>query len=192
MKGRLLVGITGSFCNHKIVFNELEKLTDNYELTFVLTKNVSKYDTRFALSSEIKQKCRQLSNHEIIMNIVEAEKIGPLNSYDMMIVVPCSANSLSRIVHGAYDCPVSLCVKAMVRNKKNVIIGLSSNDVLGISGVNFMKCLNMKHFYTLPIYQDDPINKPNSCTSCYELMEETLSLARKNIQIQPILREKKV
>lgn len=191
MKDKLLVGITGSFCNHEKVFHELEKLKDEYELTFVLTKNVSTRDTRFGLASELLKRCQQLSNNNIILNIVEAEKIGPLNYYDLMIVVPCSANSLSRIVHGAYDCPVSLCVKAMIRNKKKVIIGLSSNDVLGISGVNFMKCLNMKYFFSLPIYQDDPINKPNSCTSSYELIQETLSLAKKNIQIQPVLREKK-
>ena len=191
MKDKLLVGVTGSFCNHEKVFKELEKLKKNYELTFVLTKNVSTRDTRFGLASELLKRCQQLSNNPIILNIVEAEKIGPLDYYDLMIVVPCSANSLSRIVHGAYDCPVSLCVKAMVRNKKKIIIGLSSNDVLGISGVNFMKCLNMKYFFSLPIYQDDPVNKPNSCTSCYELIEETLSLAKKNLQIQPVLREKK-
>lgn len=191
MKDKLLVGITGSFCNHEKVLNELVKLKDYYEMTFVLTKNVSECDTRFAPSSEIKRRCHELSKHPIILNIVEAEKIGPLNCYDLMIVVPCSANSLSRIVHGAYDCPVSLCVKAMVRNQKNVVIGISSNDVLGISGVNYMKCINMKYFYSLPIYQDDPINKPNSCTSCYELIQETLELAKKNQQIQPMLREKK-
>lgn len=190
MKVKLLVGITGSFCNHQRVLAELNKLIDKYELTFVFTKNVSSLDTRFSSAKDLIAQCLKMTKHPIILDIVEAEKIGPLNQYDLMTIVPCSANSLSRLVHGAYDCPVALCAKAMVRNKKNVILGVSSNDILGISGVNLMKCLQIKHFYVLPIYQDDPILKPNSCTSMYELLNDTLKLASQNLQIQPILREK--
>ena len=191
MKTKVLVGITGSFCNHELVLQELSKLLNDFEYTFVFTKNVVKLDTRFSLAKDLYIKCRNLSSNEIITNINEAEKVGPLNSFDIMIIVPCTANSLSRLVNGAYDCPVSLCAKAMVRNSKNVVIGISSNDILGLSGTNLMKLINMKHFYVLPIYQDDPIHKPNSCTSDYSYIKESILKALNNEQIQPILKEKK-
>ena len=189
MKTKVLVGITGSYCNHEKVLYELSKLTNEFEFTFVFTKNVFKNDTRFSLAKDLYIKCRNLSSSEIITNIIDAEKVGPLNIFDIMIIVPCTANSLSRLVNGAYDCPVALCAKAMIRNSKNVIIGISSNDILGLSGINFMKCINMKHFYALPIYQDDPITKPNSCTSDYSCIKETIIKALNNGQIQPILKE---
>lgn len=191
MKKRLLVGITGSFCNHTIVLEKISELLDEFDISFVFTKNVATCDTRFHTAKELKDKCSLLSEYAIITDIVEAEKIGPLNCFDCMAILPCSANSLSRIVQGAYDCPVALCAKAMIRNQKNVVIGISSNDILGISGVNLMKVLNMKHFYVLPFFQDEPILKPNSCTSDFELIKETLDEAIVHHQIQPILREKK-
>lgn len=190
MKTRLLVGICGSFCNHEKVLNEFERLKDEYDYSFVLTHNVATLNTRFGSAEEFKAKCKKLSAHPILTDLVEAEKIGPHNPYDIMVILPCSANTLSNLVHGAYNCPVALCAKAMIRNQKNVVIGISSNDILGISGTNLMKLINMKYFYTLPIYQDDPIVKPNSCTSDLSLLHETLQTALKNRQIQPILKEK--
>ena len=191
MKNKLLVGISGSFCNHERVLCELKKLYDEYELSFVFTKNVAMLDTRFSSAADLMKKCQALTSHPIITNIVEAEKIGPLNDFDLMAIVPCSANTLSRNVHGAYDCPVALCAKAMVRNQKNVLIGIASNDILGISGVNVMKVINMKHFYILPFYQDACELKPNSCTSDFTQLKAALDLAYKSKQIQPILMEKK-
>lgn len=189
MKIRVLVGISGSFCNLDKVFCELEKLNDDFIFDFVLTKNVATLDTRYSKASDILKRCMNNSSSKPILSIIEAEKIGPENKYDVMIIVPCSANMLSRIVSGAYDCPVALCAKAMIRNSKNIIIGISSNDILGISGVNLMRYINMKHFYILPIYQDDPISKPNSCTSDYSYIKESIYKALMNIQIQPILKE---
>ncbi len=190
MKNRLLIGISGSYCNHKRVLAVLEKMVDEYELTFVFTKNVSSLDTRYHSANEFEKKCQALTNEPIIHDLIEAEKIGPLDRYQIMAIVPCTANLLSRIVYGAYDCPVALCAKAMIRNQKNVVIGISSNDVLGISGINVMKALNMKHLYFLPFYQDEPVLKPNSCTSVFEALNETLCCAKNHQQIQPLLREK--
>ena len=190
MKTKLLVGITGSFCNHEKVFHELCKICNDYEIDFVFTKNVVNLDTRFYKASEFYQLCSLISKN-IIIDLVEAEKIGPSNPYDLMVIVPCTANTLSRIVHGGYDCPVALCAKAMIRNQKNVLIGVSSNDILGISGVNLMQCLNMKYFYFIPFYQDDCHMKPRSCTCDISLLKDSIDQALNNEQIQPILREKK-
>ncbi|MGN1343634.1 MAG: dipicolinate synthase subunit B [Traorella sp.] len=191
MKTKLLVGISGSFCNHERVLEELMKLKDDYDITFVFTKNVSTLDTRFFSAIDLEKKCREISSSNIIVDLNEAEKVGPSSYFDIMAIIPCTAHTLFKLVYGAYDCPVALCAKAMVRNLKNIVIGISSNDILGVSGVNLMKCINMKHFYVLPFFQDDPIIKQKSVTSDFSLLSETLIKALNNQQIQPILKEKK-
>lgn len=192
MKKKLLIGVSGSFCNHAVVLSVLKEMINEYELSFVFTKNVSELDTRFHTALEFNHECALLTNEKIIQNIVDAEKIGPLNQYDLMAILPCTANLLSRLVHASYDCPVALCAKAMIRNQKNVVIGISSNDCLGLSGENLMKAMNMKHFYLVPFFQDDPIHKPNSCMSDYTLVKETIENALNQKQIQPVIREKKI
>lgn len=192
MKKKLLIGVSGSFCNHALVLSVLKEMIDEYELSFVFTKNVSELDTRFHTALEFHHECALLTNEKIIQTIVEAEKIGPLNQYDLMAILPCTANLLSRLVHARYDCPVALCAKAMIRNQKNVVIGISSNDCLGLSGENLMKAMNMKHFYLVPFFQDDPLHKPNSCMSDYTLVQETIENAFNQKQIQPVIREKKI
>lgn len=186
---QLLIGITGSFCNHHRVLEIVEGLKDEYDLTFVLTKNVSTLSTRFFQCDEFIHECERISEKKCITTLVEAEKVGPNHCFDLMLIAPCSANSLARFVHGLYDCPVALCAKAMIRNQKNVVFGIASNDILGVSGVNVMKAMNMKHCFFIPFAQDMPFFKPNSCVSCFELTRLTCQKALEGEQIQPVLRE---
>ena len=88
MKNKLLVGISGSFCNHERVLNELEKLDDEYELSFVFTQNVTTLDTRFSTAKDLTEQCQRLTDMPIITSIVEAEKIGPSNIFDLMVIAP--------------------------------------------------------------------------------------------------------
>lgn len=186
---RLLVGITGSFCNHKRVLKMVETLKDEYDITFVLTHNVSTCSTRFFKAEELIKECERVSEKTCITTLVEAELVGPQDCFDVMLVAPCSANSLARFVHGLYDCPVALCAKAMIRNQKNIVFGIASNDILGISGINVMQAMNMKHCFFIPFAQDMPLVKPKSCVACFERTKETLAYAIAGQQLQPVLRE---
>lgn len=189
---RILVGISGSFCNHAKVFAQLQKLAEHNTLRFVVTENVYTCSTRFFTRNEFITKLEELSDTNIIHTIVEAEKVGPENAYDIMLVVPCTATQCSKFVHGIYDNPLTLAMKAMIRNQKNIVIGFASNDGLGISGVNLFRLFSMKYMYLLPIAQDAPTKKAMSVVACWEYMEETLEKALSNEQLQPILRERAI
>lgn len=186
---RILVGISGSFCNHANVLQQLAHLAKSNTLTFVVTENVYQCSTRFFTRNEFITKLEELSSEPIIHTIVEAEKVGPQNCYDIMLVAPCTATQCAKFVHGIYDNPLTLAMKAMIRNQKNVVIGFASNDALGISGVNLFRLFSLKYIYVVPIAQDAPMKKAMSVVARWELMEATLEKALHNQQLQPILRE---
>lgn len=187
---RLLVGICGSFCNHQAVLEVCSKLSKTMEIQFVLTQNVSTTTTRFYTKEALIEACQSISQLPLITTLVEAEWIGPHNDHDIMLIAPATANQISRLANGAYDCPVALAAKAMIRNQKNVVIALASNDILGISGQNVWQLYNSKNFYFVPFAQDDYQTKPNSCVACFDLIEESIHEALQNKQIQPLLKEK--
>lgn len=188
---KLLVGMSGSFCNHEAVFKVLEKLKDQMEIQFVLTENVSHTSTRFFQLEEFIGICEQISQKPLITTLTQAELIGPRDPYDIMLIAPATANLLSRLATGAYDCPVALAAKAMIRNHKNVVIALASNDILGTSSHNVFTLYNSKPYYFVPFGQDNYKQKPQSCVAYFDLIEQTLQKALLNEQIQPVLMEKK-
>lgn len=186
---RILVGISGSFCNHKAVLEQFTALAKHNELRFVVTENVFTCSTRFYQRNEFITILESLSEKPLIHTIVEAEKVGPENDYDIMVVAPCTATQCAKFVHGIYDNPLTLAMKAMLRNQRNIVIGFASNDGLGISGMNFFHLFTMKHLYMVPVAQDAPYKKAYSIVARWELLEETMEQAFADMQIQPILRE---
>ncbi|MCI8850176.1 MAG: dipicolinate synthase subunit B [Erysipelotrichaceae bacterium] len=185
---RILIGICGSFCNHRAVLEQFKKLAEHNHLTFVLTDNVYESSTRFFSRNEFLMKLGELSDDEIIHTIVEAEKIGPKDCYDIMLVAPCTATQCSKLVHGIYDNALTLAAKAMIRNKKNIVIGFASNDALGISGANLFRLCALKYIYVLPMAQDAPFQKAMSMVACWGEMLPTLQKALEDEQLQPIIR----
>lgn len=188
---RILVGISGSFCNHRFVVEQLMKLAQNNELRFVVTDNVYTCSTRFYQRNEFIAILESLSDMPVIHTIVEAEKVGPENLYDIMLVTPLTATQCGKFIHGIYDSALTLAMKAMIRNQKNIVIGFASNDGLGISGQNYFRLFSMKYLFMLPIAQDAPNKKAWSLVALWDTIEESLALALENKQIQPILREVK-
>lgn len=185
---RILIGISGSFCNHKAVLKQFEKLAEHNHLTFVVTDHVYESSTRFFSRNEFLTKLGELSEDEIIHTVVEAEKIGPMNCYDIMLVAPCTATQCAKLVHGIYDNALTLAIKAMIRNQKNIVIGFASNDALGISGANLFRLCSLKYIYVIPMAQDAPFQKALSMVACWEETLPTLGKALADEQLQPIIR----
>lgn len=185
---RILIGISGSFCNHKAVLKQFSELAKHNRLTFVVTDHVYECSTRFFHRNEFITKLGELSEDEIIHTIVEAEKIGPNNCYDIMLTAPCTATQCAKLVHGIYDNALSLAMKAMIRNQKNIVIGFASNDALGISGANLFRLCALKYIYVIPMAQDAPFQKAMSVVACWDEMIPTLEKALHNEQLQPIIR----
>lgn len=186
---KLLFGITGSFCNHQAIIKVLSDLAVHNEIQVVLTRSVATYSTRFYNAIDFQHDCERISGKPLIKDIVEAEKIGPRNYFDCMVIAPMSANSVAKLVHGAYDCPVALAAKAMLRNQKPIVCGIATNDALGISGRNIFTLLAYKNIYYVPFAQDDPMKKPNSLVADWSLIAQTCEEAMIGRQLEPLLRQ---
>lgn len=187
---KILYAISGSFCNFQHILQPLKQLCHKYDVTIIISQNVREMDTRFFKANDFINILEDISKHKVLKTLVEAESIGPQNKYDLMIIAPMTSSTCSKLVHGSYDHVITLAAKAMIRNQKNILFGISCNDALGISGTNIFKLLNQKYMYIIPFYQDAPISKPNSVVSCWELLDECVSACLKNQQVQPILRQK--
>lgn len=181
-------GITGSFCTHNKIIEVISRLVNKgYNVLPIITDSVKATSTRFGDSKSFIEELEKITGNRVVDNIVEAEPIGPNNLIDVMIVAPCTGNSLSKIANGLTDNAVLMVAKSHVRNNKPVVIGISTNDALGVNAINLAKLLNYKNYYFIPFGQDNPQSKPKSLIADWDLLEATLEYAFKGNQIQPIL-----
>lgn len=189
---KILFGICGSFCNHAAVFEQLKRICIDNDVQVIVTENVYTMDTRFHSAKQFLNELENVTKHEVWHTLVEAEKVGPIYHFDLMVVAPMTSTVLSKFKNGMYDNSVVLAMKAHLRNNGKVVIGVASNDVLSISGNNLFSVLNFKNVYSLPFYQDNPFLKANSIISEWTLLEETMEYAMEGKQIQPLLLERNI
>ncbi|MGO1367899.1 MAG: dipicolinate synthase subunit B [Senegalia sp. (in: firmicutes)] len=180
--------ITGSFCNFHNVFPEIEKLAkEGCDIYPIISESVDIYDTRFGSAKEWKDKFKKITNKDIIKNIVESEPIGPKLDLDLLIVAPCSGNTIAKLANGITDGAVTMAVKAHIRNNKPVVLSIATNDGLGASLKNIGLLMNAKNIYFVPFNQDAPFKKPKSLVSHFDKIKPTIEEALNGNQIQPIL-----
>lgn len=180
-------GITGSFCSMEDMLTSLQMLVDLHGDVYVFVSNsIVNYDTRFNKSNELIEKIESITSNSINYDLVVAENYGPKIQLDVMVVCPCSGNTLSKIVNGINDNAVTMACKATRRNDKDVVLAIYTNDGLSTSGKNIMDVLNRKGFYLVPLVQDDIIKKPFSLIANNERFIDTIQSALKQQQIQPV------
>lgn len=180
--------LTGSFCTFERSLTQIENLVDKgINILPIMSYNAYNTDTRFGTARYFIEKTEKITGNKIISTLKDAEPIGPKNLTDLMIVLPCSGNTLSKLKNGIYDTPVTLAVKSHLRNQKPVLIGVSSNDSLSSSAKNIGELLNFKHYYFIPMTQDNPEKKPFSIVCDFEKTYEAAMMALKGEQIQPII-----
>ena len=182
--------ITASFCTLKEAIKSILMLKDaGYDVYPIVSENIVKYDTRFGNSKDIINQIENITGHRVAKNIVDAEKFGPKNPMDVMVVLPATGDFLGKMANGITDNPVNLAVKATLRNQKPVVIAVSTNDGLGFSGENIIKLYNTKNIYFVPFGQDNYKEKPNSLIAHYDMLLPTIKKALKDTQIQPVIKE---
>lgn len=183
------LGITGSFCNFKEVKNVIETLkSENVsQIIPIVSFNTKELDTRFYKAKEFIKMLEETTNNPVIDTIVKAEPIGPKNLVDVIVICPCTGNSLAKLANGITDTPVLMAVKGHIRNNKPVVIGVSTNDGLGKSLQNIAILMDTKNFFFIPFRQDDCVSKPKSLVLDYTYVTKTIELAMDNTQIQPVL-----
>lgn len=180
--------LTGSFCTFDKVILEMEKLVaEGAEVFPIISEAVDNFDTRFGKSVDFKARFKEVTGKNIISTITEAEPIGPKGFLDLVIVAPCTGNTLGKLANAITDTPVTMAVKAHLRNSKPVVIGISTNDGLGANAKNLGVILNTRNVYFVPFGQDDPIKKCNSLVAKFDMTLPTVIEALQGKQIQPML-----
>ena len=181
--------ICGSFCTHKSAIEEIKVLCDlGYDVTPIVSETVFNTDTRFGKADDFIKKIEDITGKHCIHSIKDAEPIGPKALFDLVIIAPCTGNTLGKLANGITDTSVTMAAKAHLRNERPLLIAVSTNDALGASAKNIGALLNCKNIYFVPFCQDMPDKKHNSCISDFSLIPKAIENALNGIQIQPILK----
>lgn len=180
--------ITGSFCTFKRVFPQIEELSRQGVRIIPIMSEISyNTDTRFGKAEEHINFLESVTGEKVIGKIKEAEPIGPKKLLDLLIVAPCTGNTISKLANGIADSSVTLAVKSHLRNKRPVVIAVSTNDGLGNNAKNIGILANMKNIYFVPFGQDDFREKENSLVADMELIIPTIEAALDGKQLQPTI-----
>ena len=137
-------------------------MADGYQVVPIMSPISYTTDTRFGKAKDFIEEIESTCGRKIIHSIVEAEPIGPKKMVDVMIVCPCTGNTLAKLANSITDTAVTMAVKSHLRNSGPVVLALATNDALSGSAKNIGKLMNYKNIYFVPMKQDDPEKKPTS------------------------------
>lgn len=183
------LGITGSFCN----FGRTEELIDELKgegaanVIPIVSYIVKSEDTRFYKAERFMEMLEKKTGNKVIDTVSKAEPIGPKSMIDVLLICPCTGNSIAKLSNGISDTPVLMAAKSQMRNNKPIILGISTNDGLGRNAKNIGELLIMKSIFFVPFCQDDYIKKPKSLTLDYDKIVDTIEYATRNEQLQPLI-----
>lgn len=182
------IAFTGSFCTFDKAFTELQKLTDEgASVQTIFSYSASSIDSRFGEAETFIQKAEEITKIKPILTIPQAEPIGPQNKLDILVLFPCTGNTLAKLANGITDSPALMAAKAHLRNNKPLLISISTNDALGMNMKNIGLLMNAKNIYFIPFGQDNPGKKPNSMIAHTELLIPSIEAALEGRQYQPVI-----
>ena len=179
--------LTGSFCTFGKILPIMKVLSDIYNLLPIMSENAYETDTKFGLAKEFVEEIQDICGRKVLHTLQGVEPIGPQGLVDLIVVAPCTGNSLSKLSHGITDTAVTMTCKSQLRVGRPVLIGVSTNDGLGAAAENIGRLLNRKNYYFVPFGQDDPKKKPFSLTANWSLLPQAIEGALSGRQLQPIL-----
>lgn len=183
------IGLTGSYCTYSQIFKAIKNLSDcGANLLTIFSTNASSTNSRFGTYESFLQQAKEITGKTPITTIPAAEPIGPKALVDVLVIAPCTGNTLSKLANGISDTPVLMAAKSHLRNNKPLVIFLSTNDALGMNLKNIGILLNTKNIYFVPFGQDSYTTKPNSMIAYVDLLPDTISSAMQSKQLQPVIR----
>ena len=187
-RARIGFALCGSFCTLKKMTDQLERLAEiGYDLTPIMSENTYTTDTRFGKAEEFVQRVENICGKPVLHRISEVEPIGPKKLLDLLVIAPCTGNTLAKLANGISDSAVSLAAKAHLRNERPVLVAVSSNDALSGNARNLGTLMDTKNYFFVPFGQDDAVKKPTSLVAKTEMIPEAVKAALEGRQIQPIL-----
>ncbi len=192
LKGKHIgFGLTGSHCTYDAVVPQIEELVQlGANVTPFVSNTVMNTTTRFGAGEDWIARIEEITGNSAVDSIVKAEPFGPKTPLDCMVIAPITGNSISKFANAMTESPVLMGAKATLRNEKPVVLGISTNDGLGLNGTNILRLMSTKNIYFIPFGQDDPIKKPNSLVARMTSLRETVEKAIQGRQHQPVLVER--
>lgn len=182
------LAITGSFCTFSRLLEEVKVLKElGAEIFPIFSLQTQNIDSRFGKAEDFIKEMEELTENKGIYSIPEAEPIGPKAFLDVLVIAPCTGNTLAKLAVGITDTPVLMAAKAHLRNEKPLVLSISTNDALSASLKNIGTLMNTKHMFFVPFGQDDYKAKPNSMIAHVELIPDTIWQALEGRQLQPVI-----
>ncbi len=177
----------GSYCTFEKSIEQLKHLVEQgYDILPIMSENAYGIDTRFGKSKDIVKTIEDITDKKVIHTIKEAEPIGPKKMCDIILISPCTGNTLAKMTNGITDTSVTMAAKSHLRILRPVLITLATNDALGATAKNIGYMLNRKNIFFVPLRQDDYEKKPNSLVADFSLISKALELALEHKQLQPV------
>lgn len=178
----------GSFCTHAKAIEALEQVRAKYsDVTPIVSEVSAQLDTRFGCAHDFLSEVERICDKRVISTIQGAEPIGPKGLLDVLVILPCTGNTLAKLAAGVADSTVTLAAKAHLRNARPLVLGVSTNDGLAAAARNIGELMCRKNVYFVPFRQDDPQGKPTSLVARFDLVGETIAHALQGRQLQPVL-----
>ena len=179
--------LCGSFCTYSAVFPVMEELAREHHVIPIFSFAASSIDSRFGTAAAHWDHIRNICGCEPLATVEEVEPIGPKKLLDALVIAPCTGNTLAKLAHSIADGPVTMAAKSHLRNGRQVLVAVSTNDALAGAAENIGRLLARKHYYFVPFGQDDPFKKPTSMVADFEQIPQALEFALSNQQMQPLI-----
>ena len=180
--------LCGSFCTFEKAIEALTALKNTgADIIPIMSETAYSTNTRFGESKDFIKRIEDITGNEVLHTVYQTEPIGPKKMLDALVILPCTGNTLAKLSNAIADSSVTLAAKAHLRNKRPLIIAVSTNDGLGAAAENIGRLLGRKHCYFVPFGQDDCIHKPNSLVADFSKVTQTVKEALLNKQFQPVL-----
>ena len=180
--------VCGSFSTHNRAMAALEQVAAQYEQVIPIVSEITAAtDTRFGTAHDLMREMERICDRRVIRSVFEAEPIGPQKLLDLLVIAPCTGNTLSKIAAGITDSAVTMAAKAHLRNGRPVVVAVASNDGLSGSAPALGQLLMRRNLYFVPFGQDDPHAKPTSLIADFSQIPQTIHAAFQGCQLQPLL-----
>lgn len=187
-KATIGFALCGSFCTFSRALAAMRALSEaNYSILPIFSQNAASIDTRFGKAEDFVKEAEEIAGRKAILTIEQAEPIGPHKMTDLLLVAPCTGNTLAKLSKGITDTPVTMAVKSHLRGARPVLVAVSTNDALAASAQNLGRLLNTKHYFFVPFAQDAPFAKPNSLVADFAIIPQAVEEALLHRQLEPVI-----
>lgn len=187
MKPIIGFALCGSFCTFQKALDALRLLAQNYTVIPIASEASAQTDTRFGAASDFLAEIAQICGTKVLTRMEEVEAFGPKKQLELLVIAPCTGNTLAKLSAGIADTAVTLACKAHLRNGRPVVLAVSSNDALAANAESIGRLLARRNFYFVPFGQDSPNTKPSSLVADFSKLPETVAQALAGRQLQPLL-----